>query len=109
SPEEVALVRDLRTLVGPDAVILGDPHNGAAFALAMGGRRVVLPQLGTSAMDASQTYLRAHFRDIADDPEVCRHVEELGVTHYYEDTADVTDGAKVDPESPGLRDVDTSD
>ena len=108
STEELALMRDLRSLVEPDALILGDPHNGAAFALVMGGRRVVLPQLGTSAMDEAQTYLRAHFRDIASDPEVCRYVEELGITHFYEDTATVADGAKVDPESPGLQDVDTS-
>ncbi|MEP7764488.1 DUF6541 family protein [Sanguibacter sp. 25GB23B1] len=109
STEELALVRDLRSLVPQGALVLGDPHNGAAFAFAMGGRHVVLPQLGTSAMDESQAYLRAHFRDIASDPEVCRHVEELGVTHFYEDRAGASDGAKVDPESPGLRDVDTSE
>ena len=109
SPDELELVRSLRTLVEPDALILGVPHNGAAFAFVMGGRHVVLPQLGTSAMDEAQAYLRAHFRDIASDPEVCRYIEELGVTHYYEDTAGVGDGAKVDPESPGLQDVDTSE
>jgi hypothetical protein len=108
SPEELALMRDLRSVVPEGALVLGDPHNGAAFAFVMGGRHVVLPQLGTSAMDAAQTYLRAHFRDLASDPEVCRYVEELGVTHFYEDRAGVSDGAKVDPESPGLQDVDTS-
>lgn len=108
SPEELALMRDLRSVVPEGSLVLGDPHNGAAFAFVMGGRHVVLPQLGTSAMDEAQTYLRAHFRDIASDPEVCRYVEELGVTHLYDDRAGVADGAKVDPESPGLHDVDTS-
>lgn len=108
SPEELVLMRDLRSVVPEGSLVLGDPHNGAAFAFVMGGMHVVLPQLGTSAMDEAQTYLRAHFRDIASDPEVCRYVESLGVTHFYEDRAGVADGAKVDPESPGLQDVDTS-
>lgn len=30
------------------------------------------------------------------------------MTHFYEDEAGELDGAKVDPESPGLHDVDTS-
>ncbi|WP_098455104.1 DUF6541 family protein [Sanguibacter antarcticus] len=108
SVEEIALMRELREIVPPGSVILGDPHNGTAFAFSMGGTHAVLPQLGTSAMDEAQTYLREHFRDIESDPEVCRYVEELGVTHFYEDEAGELDGAKVDPESPGLHDVDTS-
>ncbi|MBI9114065.1 DUF6541 family protein [Sanguibacter suaedae] len=109
SAEELALVRSAGDLLPEDALVLGDPHNGAAFFYGVGGRDVLLPQLGTSAMDATQTYLRENFRDVDVDPKVCELVRERGVTHFYEDTATVEDGAKVDPESPGLHDVDTSD
>jgi hypothetical protein len=109
SAEELALVRSARDLLPEDALVLGDPHNGAAFFDGLGGRDVLLPQLGTSAMDATQAYLRKSFRDVHVDPKVCELVRERGVTHFYEDTATVEDGAKVDPQSPGLQDVDTSE
>ncbi|MGO1315974.1 MAG: DUF6541 family protein, partial [Cellulomonadaceae bacterium] len=108
SVEELDLVRRAPQLLDEDAVVLGDPHNGAPFFLGIGGRHVLLPQLGTSAMDDGQALLRARFRDIHDDPEVCRVIRERGVTHFYEDTAGPAQGAKNDPKSPGLRDVDTS-
>ena len=103
SEEEIALVRRLETTTPPDAVILGDPHNGAPFAYSVAHRRAALPQLGTSGMSQSQAVLADRFFALGEDPSVCDAVRELGVTHFYLDTATVDDGAKVSPSAPGLQ------
>ena len=38
-----------------------------------------------NADGASQKVLTQRFRDIADDPEVCEVVRNLGITHFYEE------------------------
>ncbi|GHG57575.1 hypothetical protein GCM10011331_25710 [Flavimobilis marinus] len=103
SEEEIALVRRLETTTPPDSVILGDPHNGAPFAYSVAHRRAALPQLGTSGMSESQAVLADRFFALGEDPAVCDAVRDLGVTHFYLDTATVADGAKVSPSAPGLQ------
>src|SRR5690606_31426716 len=48
SAEELALMKRLPETTPADAVILGDPANGAAFAFSISQRRVVFPQLDPS-------------------------------------------------------------
>lgn len=102
SPEEIALLERLPTTTPPDAVILGDPANGAAFAYSVAQRRVVFPQLGPSNQSEAQRTLRFGFHELMTEPAVCAAVRELGVTHFYQDTATTADGAKVSEDWRGL-------
>lgn len=108
SPQEKHLLQRLQRTTPADAVILGDPANGAAFAWSVGGRHVVLPHLGTSGMSDDQRLLREHFNEVATNPQVCAAVSRLGVTHFYQDVAGSAQGAKVDEFSPGLQQPMTS-
>lgn len=102
SVEEIALLERLPTTTPPEAVILGDPANGAAFAWSVADRRVVFPQLGPSNQSAAQRTLRFGFHELLTEPAVCEAVRELGVTHFYQDTATAAEGAKVSEDWPGL-------
>lgn len=108
STEEIALLRELPSLVGEDAVVLGDPFNGSAYAWSVGRTRVVFPQLNLSDLDPAREYLLAHADEIQTDPQVCRYARDLGVTHLYLDPASPRDGAKRSAAPPALREVDVS-
>ena len=102
SLEEIALLERLPETTPPDAVVLGDPANGAAFAWSVAQRRVVFPQLGPSNQSEAQRTLRFGFHELLSEPAVCAAVRELGVTHFYQDTATTADGAKVSEDWTGL-------
>lgn len=102
SPEEVRLLGRLDRVLPPDALVIGDPANGAALVWAVADRHVFLPQLSVSNLTADQRLLRASFSDLVTDPEVCEAVRRNGITHLYVDTATAADGAKVDAGAPGL-------
>ena len=102
SAEELALIERLDRTTPADAVILGDPANGAAFAYSLAQRRVVFPQLDPSNQSPAQRTLRFGFHRLATEPAVCEAVRELGVTHFYQDVTTVDEGAKVSEDWPGL-------
>gem|GEM_PF-185134 len=102
SVEEIALLERMEQITPPDAVILGDPANGAAFAFSVAQRHVVFPQLGPSNQSEAQRTLRFGFHELMTEPAICDAVRELGVTHFYQDTATTADGVKVSEDSPGL-------
>ncbi|WP_102509253.1 DUF6541 family protein [Sanguibacter massiliensis] len=102
SPDEVRLLGRLDRVLPPDALVVGDPANGAALVWAVADRRVFLPQLSVSNLTADQRLLRASFSDLVTDPAVCDAVRRNGITHLYVDTATPADGAKVDAGAPGL-------
>lgn len=106
--EEAELLRGLADAVPDDALLLGDPFNGAAFAYAVAGIDVVFPQLGTGNLSAGQQFLLDHFRDIHTDPAVCGTVLDLGITHFYADAPGWIEATDVAARAPGLYDVDTS-
>src|SRR5699024_2547417 len=101
SPDEVRLLGRLDRVLPPDALVVGDPANGAALVWAVADRRVLLPQLSVSNLTADQRLLRASFSDLVTDPAVCDAVRRNGITHLYVDTATAADGAKVDADAPG--------
>jgi len=105
SPDEVRLLGRLDRVLAPDALVVGDPANGAALVWAVADRHVVLPQLAVSNLSADQRLLRESFADLTTNPAVCDAVRRLGVTHLYLDTATAEDGAKVDAGAPGLHRV----
>ena len=109
SAEEEGLLRSLDDVLPDDAVLLGDPFNGAALAYAVSGVDVVFPQLGAAFASADQQYLELHFRDVRTDPRVCEAVRELGVTHFYADEPAWIEGTDVAARWPGLYGVDVSE
>ena len=109
SEDELAMLRRMASTTDPDALILGDPIAGAAYVETLAGRKAVFPQLSTVNADgASQKVLTQRFRDIADDPEVCEVVRNLGITHFYEEEDGSYYNIQRSNRHPGLYGVDTS-
>lgn len=81
---ELDFLRTLPELLPADALVLGDPGAGAAYVQAIGQRRVVNPQLGTSGRAAEVELLDEEFKNIHRDPQVCAAVRQLGVTHFWQ-------------------------
>ena len=106
--EEAEIFRGLQDAVPADALLLGDPFNGAAFAYSLAGIHVVFPQLGTGNLSPGQALLLERFRDIHTDPDVCEVVRDLGITHFYADAPGWIEATDVAARAPGLYDVDTS-
>ncbi|MCK6211766.1 hypothetical protein KZX45_14545 [Georgenia sp. EYE_87] len=109
SDEEVAMLWRLRQTLPADAVVVGDPFNGAAFVPAVTGRRAVPPHVsGGSARAADAQYLLQHFRDVGEDPAVCAAIGRLGVTHVYLDAPITIYGWDLAQSNPGMYGVDTA-
>jgi len=107
TPGELEMIERLPGRLPENAVVLGDPFNGSAYLPALAGIDVVFPQLGTVGGE-ERRLLERSFRELHDDPAVCRAARALGVTHVYTDTAGIPDGAKVSDRTAGLRRIDTS-
>lgn len=105
--EELAMMRRLPDVLPSDAVVVGDPFNGSALLPAVAGVDVAFPQLGASGLSEAHRTVQNDLSQIHD-AAVCEAIEELGASHLYQDTAEVTDGAKVDDRTAGMRDVDTT-
>lgn len=106
--DELALIRSARSLVGPDAYVLGDPANGSALLQAYGDVRVVFPHITLPEGSTDSMYLVQRFRDLDSDPEVCRIVNEYGITHFYADQDGLYADVDMAARTPGLYHVDTS-
>ncbi|ACZ20841.1 hypothetical protein Sked_08900 [Sanguibacter keddieii DSM 10542] len=81
---EIELMERLADELPEDSVVLGNPFTGAPLLYAISGTEVVFPHL-RGAWTPESRYLGLHLADIATDPEVCRLIDELGVTHLYVD------------------------
>ena len=97
-----------RNLLPEDAIVLGDPFNGAAYVQALGDREVVFPQLYFRASNTDEEYLRAHFNQIATDPHVCEILTRHGIGYAWIDADSWHGGEDQAMVSPGLYDVDLS-
>lgn len=81
SPDEEQLLERLDRTVPKDAVVLGDPWSGTAFALGIADRKVVFPHLkGDFGAEAYQ--LGADFRDLGS--RACPLVQDLHVSYVLE-------------------------
>lgn len=81
---EIALMERLADELPEGSVVLGNPFTGAPLLYAISGTEVVFPHL-RGAWTPESRYLGLHLAEIATDPEVCRLIDELGVTHLYVD------------------------
>jgi hypothetical protein len=106
--EELAMIQRAGRTLPRNAVVVGDPFNGSALLPALAGVDVVFPQLGASGMSPEQLYLEENLGRLHDDPRVCDALRAAGAGYLYQDTTPAEDGAKVDPRTLAMRDVDTS-
>ncbi|TRW47666.1 DUF6541 family protein [Georgenia yuyongxinii] len=105
STEELTMIRSLDDVLPDDAVVLGDPRNGAALVQSVGGAVAFIPHVNPSSWDADQSYLKAHFGQLRSDPKVCEIVAADHIDYFY---ADDSGPEAWEEASPGLYDVDTS-
>jgi len=107
--DELDLLRRLPAVLGPGAVVIGSPYSGLPLGYGLSGLRSVYLQLGAGSADPARAYLRSRFRDIHSDPQVCAYLQDLGVTHFYDDRATPgADHAWDGKDAPGFDDVDVS-
>ncbi|GAA1780549.1 DUF6541 family protein [Leucobacter iarius] len=81
SPDEEQLLQRLDRTVPKDAVILGDPWSGTAFALGVADRQVVFPHL-KGDFGAEALKLGAEFRELG--AGACPLVSDLRVDYVLE-------------------------
>lgn len=106
---ELAMIRRMQLLIPGDALIVGDPIAGEAYAQVIGQHTTVFPQLTMANKDSySQTVLAQQFNQIHTNPQVCEVVRTLGITHFYEDEDGYYYNFLRSSRSPGLYNVDTS-
>ncbi|QPL05810.1 MULTISPECIES: DUF6541 family protein [Actinomyces] len=108
SPHELDMMRRLALLLPDDAYVVGDPVAGTAMLPFMADVRPVWMFAGQAESDADGLYLRAHLRDLHEDPHVCGILREHGIRYFYEDSSQFFNGVWLATLRPGLYDVDTS-
>ncbi|SHI29029.1 hypothetical protein SAMN05216246_10180 [Actinomyces denticolens] len=86
SDAELTMIRRAPQELGADALVIGNPSNGSAYLWSAAGVRTVYP---TRLLPISPEleWLGEHLDQLGSDPEVCRILNERGVTHYYSDDA----------------------
>ncbi|QWW19502.1 hypothetical protein I6B53_10555 [Schaalia sp. 19OD2882] len=106
---ELDMIRRMPQTLPEDALVVGDPIAGEAYTEVIGHREAVFPQLTLNLSDwASQKVLYTKFKDIHTDPEVCRVVRKLGITHFYQDADGRYYTWNRSSRHPGFYGVDTS-
>jgi hypothetical protein len=105
---EQAFIERAGAMLPANAVVIGDPFNGATYFYALTGRRVVYPQLGAAtAGSAAKELLRTGFNRLSTDKAVCEAVRTVGATHFYEDTPGRSHGTDSLKRWPGFYNVPT--
>lgn len=107
--DELDLLEELPQIIGEDHRIIGSPFSGLTSGFALSGVRSVYLHLSPSGAGPARKYLRTHFRDIHDDPQVCAYLNDLDARYYYEDGAAAEQGdGWGNRDAVGFDDVDTS-
>lgn len=83
TPDELAVLADVRDLTPPDAVMLAEPLTGASLAYAFTGRTVLRPYIGPRP-DPAEQYLLDHLDSPAPGPGLCEALAATGVTHVLD-------------------------
>ncbi|MFG6402031.1 DUF6541 family protein [Microbacterium sp. P04] len=118
SPAEESFLSEVEQIVGPDAVVANNPFDGSAMAYSLFGIQVLFPALPGNWMgvpSADQQIVMSSLNEAADDPEVCRAVNDLGVEYVVElETGErgifgyvpeMFAGVDVTPLTPGFEEV----
>lgn len=84
SIDEYRLLRELPDLVPADALLLGNPSTGAAFAYSL-GRRDIVPRSWNPPSSDAWALLEQKLNRAGDDPAVCEALATLGSPGYVLD------------------------
>jgi hypothetical protein len=84
-PGEIAFITDLEAKLPDDAIVIGDPNNGAPYVQVLTSAQSFLPTPNPGTRNTDQDFLGDHFRDILTDPRVCEVVAEHDIGYYFED------------------------
>lgn len=103
--DEIAMVDRAAETLPDDAVVLGEATAGSPYLLARSDVQVVYPQLTPISGSPDRLLLAQDFDQWYRDPDVCRAVRDLGVTHVYADRLTFSQGAKWEESTPGLRTI----
>ncbi|MDY5589237.1 MAG: DUF6541 family protein [Arcanobacterium sp.] len=85
--DEYTLFKQMRTIVPEQALVIGNPWEGATFAWAISGRRAVIPTPEFYEGARLYPYLSDHLSEGATNPQVCRELKRHGIS-YALDLAD---------------------
>lgn len=104
----IDMMSELDDLLDEDAIVLGDPQAGAAYAQMLGQRWAFFPQLSylNADKDTQQTLVH-RFKYLNDEPTVCEAINAAGITHYFATPDGEYYSKKRSDRSPGLYNVDT--
>ncbi|WP_035749242.1 DUF6541 family protein [Arthrobacter sp. 35W] len=103
--DEMAVLRDVETLVPRDAVIASSAWNGSALAYAIAGRRTIQPHVLSSNFTLNDKIVLDSLRDSATNPLVCPAVRELHVAYVLDfGHQEVNDGSHPAPGLDNLAD-----
>ena len=105
---ELEMLRSLPDILPEGSVVMGDSQNGSIYAQVIGQRRALFPQLTLSSIEPEKKLLVSSFKDLRTNPEVCKAVKDLGVTHFYEDEDGYYYQTLRSQRTPGFYDVDVS-
>ncbi|WNM24736.1 DUF6541 family protein [Demequina capsici] len=103
--DELALMERLDRTTDSDALLIGDPQTGTAFAYGISGRHVVEMHI-LGDLTADEQYLSQHLGQIDSDPRVCQAVTAVGVSYALDFGAVRLDfDLGTDKTYPGLHDL----
>ncbi|TJY64058.1 hypothetical protein E4J89_18965 [Arthrobacter sp. CAU 1506] len=106
--DEQHFIGSFGPLLPEDAIVIGDPFNGLPYVYSLTGHQVVYFQMVMTSGSADKHFLRHHFRDIHEDPEVCEALIRLGATHVYDDQPIRAHQLNGSLEWPGFKNIDFS-
>jgi len=99
---EVAAMKEVGKLAGPDEMVLNDRFDGTAWVFAISGVRPIAGHYDPSVPPPDATLLADHFRDYDRDARVRETVKRLNIRHVLLGSSSI----KVEYERPmGLRDL----
>ncbi|OKL50226.1 DUF6541 family protein [Boudabousia marimammalium] len=107
-PGELELHHRLKHKLDGRHLVLGEAANGSGLLPVTAGIPVALKQQNYSNLDQDGWYLRRRFRDLKQDPSVCKLLNRHHILYFYEDNTAQFSEHYLPFRSPGLFNVDTS-
>lgn len=104
SAQELQLARSAKL----DGAVIGDPSQGTVYFQALGGNRVLFPQLSITEPDKQVRHLVSGFKNIHSDQAVCAALRKMDVRYFFESPDRNYYSTPRSHKWPGFYGVDTS-
>ncbi|MDT3766680.1 hypothetical protein QS713_01175 [Gleimia hominis] len=104
SAQELQLARSAKL----DGAVIGDPSQGTVYFQALGGNRVLFPQLSITEPDKQVRHLVSGFKNIHSDQAVCAALRKMDVRYFFESPDRNYYSTPRSKKWPGFYGVDTS-